>query len=125
MENPCRILYFIIVRERGLSGTTAARGLKFWLRVALSAPIATAWKQIRKSGSGSGKSEFSGNFLSLFSLLWTSWDLRVTPRMFPHHLIRIRTGKSGFFKNPFFSFFRLFELKDPAIWVSMDSSGPN
>ena len=30
-----------------------------------------------------------------------------------------------FFENPDFSFFRLFKLKDPAMWVSMDSSGPN
>ena len=29
-----------------------------------------------------------------------------------------------FFENPDFSFFRLFKLKDPAIWVSMDSPGP-
>ena len=49
-----------------ISGTTAARGLKFWLQVALSAPIATAWTEIRKSGSGSGKSGFYGNFFSLF-----------------------------------------------------------
>ena len=59
------------------SGTIAARGLKFWLQVALSAPIATAWAEIRKSGSG--KSGFSGIFFSLFSLLRTSWDLRVDP----------------------------------------------
>ena len=49
-----------------ISGTTAARGLKFWLQVALSAPIATAWKQNRKSGSGSGKSGFSGKFFFAF-----------------------------------------------------------
>ena len=36
------ILYFIIVREGKISGTTAARGLKFWLQVALLAPISTA-----------------------------------------------------------------------------------
>ena len=59
-----------------------------------------------------------------FSLLRTSWDLRVTPRMVRYHLIRTRSGKSGFFENPDFSFFRLFELKDPTIWVSMDSPGP-
>ena len=29
-----------------------------------------------------------------------------------------------FFENPDFSFFRLFKLKDPTIWVSMDSPGP-
>ena len=34
---PC----FIIVREVVISGTTAARGLKFWLQVALLPPIAT------------------------------------------------------------------------------------
>ena len=46
------ILYFIIVRERLISASRAARGLKFWLQVALSAPIATTWTEIRKSGSG-------------------------------------------------------------------------
>ena len=45
-----------------ISGTTVARGLKFWLQVALSAPIATAWKQ----KGGSGKTGFSGIFFSLF-----------------------------------------------------------
>merc|ERR1711994_1117091 len=60
------ILYFIIVREVLISASRAARGLKFWLQVALSAQIATAWAEIRKSGSGSGKSGFSGNFFSLF-----------------------------------------------------------
>ena len=54
------ILYFIIVREVSISGTTAARGLKFWLQVALLAPISTAWAEIRKSGSGSGKSGKTG-----------------------------------------------------------------
>ena len=49
-----------------ISASRAARGLKFWLQVALSAPIATAWKQNRKSGSGSGKSGFSGNFFFAF-----------------------------------------------------------
>ena len=44
--------------------------------------------------------------------------------MVRYHLIRTRSGKSGFFENPDFSFFRLFELKDPTIWVSMDSPGP-
>ena len=122
------ILYFIIVRELRISGTIAARGLKFWLQVALSAPIATAWTEIRKSG-------FSGNFFFaffastdspwppdrplmvpdpsgypdpgnpdfpdffvLFSLLLASWDLRVTSRMVQNHQIRIRTRKSGFSK---------------------------
>ena len=44
--------------------TTAPRGLKFWLQVALSAPIATAWIRIRKSGSG--KSGKTGNFFFAF-----------------------------------------------------------
>ena len=63
---PILILYFIIVREPAISGTIAARGLKFWLQAALSAPIATPWTQIRKSGSGSGKSGFSGFFFFAF-----------------------------------------------------------
>ena len=39
--NSQSILYFIIVIKRSLSGTTAARGLKFWLQVALGVPFAT------------------------------------------------------------------------------------
>ena len=70
-------------------------------------------------------------FRKFFWLLRTSWDLRVTPRMVRNHLIRIRTGKSGFskiqifrfFENPDFSIFRLFKLKDPKTWVSIDSPG--
>ena len=51
------------------------------------------------------------HFFSLFSLLWTSWDLRVTPRMFRYYLIRIRTGKSGFSKIRIFRFFDFLSLK--------------
>ena len=40
--------------------------MKFWLQVALSAPIATPWTEIRKSGSGSGKSGFSPEFFFAF-----------------------------------------------------------
>ena len=104
-----RILYFIIVREPRISGTTEARGLKFWLQVGLGPPIATAWTEIRKSGSG--QSRFSGFFFLLFWLLWTSWDLRVNPRMFRNHLIRIRTEKSGFSKIRFFRFFDFLSVK--------------
>ena len=60
------ILYFIIVRERVISASRTARGLKFWLQVAFGPPFATAWTEIRKSGSGSGKSGFSGNFFFAF-----------------------------------------------------------
>ena len=67
---------------------------------------------------------FRKSGIFFFLLLRTPWDLRVTPRMVRYHLIRTRSGKSGFFENPDFSFFRLFELKDPTIWVSMDSPGP-
>ena len=35
-----KILYFIIVIKLIISGTTAARGLKFWLQVALGPPFA-------------------------------------------------------------------------------------
>ena len=63
-------------------------------------------------------------FRIFFSLLWTSWDLRVTPRMVRNHLIRIRTGKSGFSKIQIFHFFRLFKLKDATTWVSIDSPSP-
>ena len=44
-------------------------------------------------------------------------DVPVPPNPDPDREIR-------FFENPDFSFFRLFKLKDPATWVSMDSSGP-
>ncbi len=54
---------------------------------------------------------FRKNFFSLFLLLRTPWDLRVTPRMFPYHLIRIRTGKSGFSKIRIFRFFDFLSLK--------------
>ena len=94
-----------------ISGSIAARGLKFWLQVALSAVFATPWTEIRKSGSGSGKSGFSGIFFFAFSLLWTSWDLRVTPRMVRNHLIWIQTGKSGFSKIRIFRFFDFLSLK--------------
>ena len=122
------ILIYIINIVRGvlISGTTAARGLKFWLQVALSAPIATAWTEIRKSGSGSGKSGFSGNFFFAFfgfyGLLGPQGhppDGPEPPNPDPD------PANPVFFENPDFSFFRLFELKGPAIWVSMDSSGPN
>ena len=73
------IFYYRKGTQMSISGSIAARGLKFWLQVGLGPPIATPWTEIRKSGSGSGKSGFSGIFFSLFSLLWTSWDLRVTP----------------------------------------------
>ena len=115
------ILYFIIVRERKISGTTAARGLKFWLQVALGAPIATAWKQIRKSGSG--KSGFSGNFFFAF---FASMDLlgpQGHPWMFRYHLIRIRTGKSGFSKIRIFRFFDFLSLKTlqyGCLWTPLD-----
>ena len=49
-----------------ISETIAARGLKFWLQVALSAPFATAWTEIRKSGSGSGKTGFCPEFFFAF-----------------------------------------------------------
>ena len=116
------ILLIIIVFKRGLSGTIRARGLKFWLQVALSAPIATAWTEIRKSGSGSGKSGFSGIFFFAF---FASMDLLgpqghppdgpESPNPDPDREIR-------FFRKSVFSFFAFFKFKDPTIWVSMDSS---
>ena len=44
-------------------------------------------------------------------------DVPVPPNPDPDREIR-------FFENPDFSFFRLFKLKDPTIWVSIDSPGP-
>ena len=103
-----------------ISASRAARGLKFWLQVALSAPFATAWTQIRKSGSGSGKSGFSGFFFSLFFASIDPLgpqghplDVPVPPNPDPDQEIR-------FFENPHFSIFRLFKLKDPTTWVSID-----
>ena len=43
-------------------------------------------------------------------------DVPVPPNPDPDREIR-------FFKNPDFSFFQLFKLKDPTIWVSMESLG--
>ena len=62
-------------------------------------------------------------FFRFFSLLWTSWDLRVTPRMFRYHLIRIRTGKSGFSKIRIFRFFDFLSLKTlqyGCLWTPLD-----
>ena len=73
------ILYFIIVREVVISESIAARGLKFGLQVALSGPIATPWTQIRKSGSGSGKTGFCPEiffrFFRFYGPLGTSGSL--------------------------------------------------
>ena len=86
-------------------------------------------RHARRSGNPDpdpGNPDFPEIFFSLFSLLWTSWDLRVTPRMDRNHLIRIRTGKSGFFESPFFFVFRLFKLKPLQYWRlwTPDSSLP-
>ena len=62
-------------------------------------------------------------FFRFFSLLRTSWDLRVTPRMFRYHLIRIRTGKSGFSKIRIFRFFDFLSLKTlqyGCLWTPLD-----
>ena len=71
--------------------------------------------------SGSGKSGFSGKFFFAFfgfyGLLGPQGhppDVPVPPNPDPDREIRI-------FENPDFSFFRLFKLKDPTIWVSNDS----
>ena len=104
-----------------ISASRAARGLKFWLQVALSAPIATAWAEIRKSGSGSGKSGFSRNFFSLFSASTDLLGPQGHPPDVPVPPNPDQDREIRFFKNPDFSFFRLFKLKDPTIWVSNDS----
>ena len=86
------------------------------------APDRIAVDLIQKSGSG--KSGFSGNFFSLFFASTDPLGPQGRPRMDRNHLIRTRIREIRFFENPDFSFFRLFELKDPTIWVSMDSPGP-
>ena len=118
------IYIIIIVTKVGISASRAARGLKFWLQVGLGPPIATPWTEIRKSGSGSGKSDFYGIFFFAFfgfhGPLGTSGsppDVPVPPNPDPDREIR-------FFENPDFSFFQLFKLKDPTIWVSIYSPGP-
>ena len=58
-----------------------------------------------------GNPDFPEFFFRFFLLLRTSWDLRVTPRMFRYHLIRIRTGKYGFSKIQIFGFFDFLSLK--------------
>ena len=107
-----------------ISETIAARGLKFWLQVALLAPFATAWTEIRKSGSGSGKSGFSGKLFFAFFGFYGLLGPQGHPPDGPESPNPDPDRESRFFENPDFSFFRLFKLKDPAIWVSMDSSGP-
>ena len=131
-----------------ISASRAARGLKFWLQVALGPPIAPWGLRPDPVHPDPGNPVFPEIFFSLFfastdplgpqgrprmdrnhlirtwireirilrifllfSLLWTSWDLRVTPRMFRYHLIRIRTGKSGFSKIRIFRFFDFLSLK--------------
>ena len=119
-----RILYFIIVRELRISGTIVARALKFWLQVAFEAPIATPWTEIRKSGSGSRESGFSGFFFFFFA----STDLlgpQGHPPDVPESPNPDLDREIWFLENPDFSFLRLFKRKDPTIWVSIDSPGPN
>ena len=116
--------YIIIVWECMISASIAARALKFWLQVAFGPPVSTRCAEIRKSGSGSGKSGFSGIFFRFFS---ASMDL-LGPQ--GHHLDGPESPNPDpgreirFFEIPDCSIFRLFKLKDPTIWVSMDSSGP-
>ena len=84
-HNPLRIvqhtciLYFIIVMRRRHFETTAPRGLKFWLQIAFGPPISTRCAEIRKSGSGSGKSGFSPEiffrFFRFYGPLGTSGTL--------------------------------------------------
>ena len=81
-------------------------------------------EEVRKSGPDPGNPVFSKIRKFFFLLLWTSLDLGEVPPMNRNHLIRTRIREIRFFENPDFSFFRLFELKDPTIWVSADSPGP-
>ena len=115
------IQYIIIVREGKISGTIAHRGLKFWLQVALSAPIATAWTEIRKSGSG--KSGFSGNFFFAFfgfyGPLGTSGsppDGPEPPNPDPDR--EIRFSKIQVFR--FFDFLSLKTLQYGCLWTPLD-----
>ena len=67
-------------------------------------------------------------FRNFFSLFFASMDLlgpQGHPPDVPVPPNPDQDREIRFFENPDFSFFRLFKLKDPAIWVSMDSSGPN
>ena len=110
----------IIVLERLISESIAARGLKFWLQVALGPPWGRRPDPVHPDP---GNPVFPEIFFSLFLLLWTSWDLRVTPRMDRNHLIRIRTGKSGFSKIRIFRFFAFLSLKTlqhGCLWTRLD-----
>ena len=110
--------------EGGISASRAARGLKFWLQVALGPPIAPRGLCPDPVHPDPGNPVFPEIFFSLF---FASMDLlgpQGHPRMVRNHLIRIRIREIRFFENPDFSFFRLFKLKDPTIWVSIDSPGP-
>ena len=76
----------------------------------------------RRSGNPDpGNPDFPEIFFLLFSLLWTSWDLRVTPPDGPESPNPDPDREIRFFENPVFSIFRLFKLKDPTTWVSIDS----
>ena len=100
-----------------ISASRAARGLKFWLQVALSAPIATAWTEIRKSGSGSGKSGFFGKFffasMDLLGPQGHPPDVPVPHNPDPDREIR-------FFENPDFSFLSLKTLQYGCLLTPLD-----
>ena len=96
---PCDIQYIIIVREVIISGTTAARGLKFWLQVDLGPPIAPWGRRPDPAHPDPGNPVFPEIFFSLFLASTASWDLRVTPRMHRNHLIRIRIREIRFFEK--------------------------
>ena len=68
----------------------------------------------------------SNNFPDFFFAFFASTDFLGPQGHPPERPVSPNPDREiRFFENPDFSFFRLFKLKDPTIWVSMDSSGPS
>ena len=87
--------------------------MKFWLQVVLGALFTKPVLLVRISGSGSGKTGFSGNFFFAFFASMDLFGLQGHPRMFRYHLIRIRIWirEIRFFEIRTFCFFDFLSLK--------------
>ena len=107
--------------QMSISGTIRARGLKFWLQVALG-PLMKPCRRCGDPDPGNTENPVFSK-IRIFAFFASTDPLgpRGRPRMDRNHLILTRIRKIRFFENPDFSFFRLFKLKDPTIWVSNDS----
>ena len=105
-----------------ISGTIAARGLKFWLQVDLGPPIAPWGRRPDPAHPDPGNPVFPEIFFSLFLASTASWDLRVTPRMHRNHLIRIRIRirEIRFFRKSALCLFKLKHLQYRCLWLPFD-----